>query len=364
MSQGRLPRYMAIAESLASEITAGKYSTTRFLPGERELAESLHVCRTTVRAALKLLEESHLIRAEHGRGYRILGSNSSPNAKDVLQAAAVIMPFMNASTMQLIARGCGRVLNANGYDLVMLDTTGDTLSAMRKRERYILETLLRRPLQGVLWWPSFPDEVGDLTQRLADAQVRIVMVDRFAKDAPFDYVGVDNFGGAYQAVEHLITEGHTCIAHITQEALANTVLERKAGYLEALKDYGLDNGEGLIYVWKQGAPDRARLIHQLLSGRSRPTALFCVNDYIAVEVLLMLQDFGAHVPQDIAIVGFDDARECQLVRPALSTVAQPLMRLGETAAMKLLERCRGEYDGPPRRVILPTELVVRESSVR
>lgn len=261
-------------------------------------------------------------------------------------------------------QGCGSVLQEEGFDVIRIDTTSDTSAGMRKRERAAIHSLLRKPMLGAIWWPSYPNEQADLTDAIKEARVPVVTVDRTLPGLPFDHVGVDNVRAAYGAMEHLITEGHVRIGHLTQEAPASTVAERRRGYEQALRDHGLQVYEEDIIVWRDSASERAKLCHLLLSRSERPTALFCVNDYIAVEMLLLLQDFGARIPQDIALVGFDNARESTLVRPALTTVAQPLNAIGQSAARLLLDRCTGRTSGPPVETVLATELIVRESSVR
>lgn len=355
-------RYLEIADALAEEIRSGAYEGSHFLPAERDLALRFQSSRTTIRAALRYLADHNIIRAEHGRGHRVLASGRP--AAEPLLAVAVIMPFVTASTMNQIVRGCSAELEAHGYDLVRMDTTADTAATMRKRERAALESLIRKPMQGGIWWPSFPNDVAEIVELLRAHHVQMVTVDRTLPWLAFDHVGVDNVRAAYLAVEHLVTEGHTRIAHLTQEAPASTVTERRLGYEKALRDNGLEFCEDDILIWRDSAAERARLCHRLLTRSERPTAVFCVNDYIAVELLLLLQDFGARIPDDIAIVGFDNARESTLVRPALTTVAQPLAAIGATAARMLLERRSGAFNGPPRRVTLGTELIIRESSVR
>lgn len=361
MRESRSLRYMLLVEELLAEIGSGRYKAAGFLPAERDIAALHGVSRTTVRAALRHLEIQRIIRAEHGRGHRIL-VGARPNTEP-LRAIALIMPFVTASTMHQIVRGCARALEDEGYDVVTMDTTAETSAGMRRRERSAVESLLRKAMHGAVWWPSFPEDHAEIAARVADSGIPVVTVDRTLPGLPFDHVGVDNVRAAYEATEHLITEGHTRIGHVTQEAAASTVSDRRKGYERALRDHGLPVLAGDVVVWKPSVAERARLCHRLLSSQDRPTALFCVNDYIAVELLLMLQDFGSRIPQDMAIVGFDNAHESTLVRPPLTTVAQPLTAIGETAARLLLTRRSGTASGPGQNVLLGTNLIIRESSV-
>lgn len=364
MPDSRLPLYMDIAQRLIADIEAGAYACSEYLPAERDLAEHLGVSRATLRSTLKRLETQGVLHAEHGRGHRILPRSGAGSQGDGLRAVALIMPFQHASTMQPIVRGCGAALNAAGYDIVQYDTTADTASAMRMRERTCLEGLRGKGLHGAIWWPSFPDQCHDVVRQAMASGVELVTIDRRVDGVDLDFVGVDNRAAARAAVEHLITEGHTQIMHITQAAPASTVADRRAGFEDAMAAHGIEPDEGRVLVWRSAPAERARTAHRLLASPAKPTALFCINDYVAVDVLLVLQDFGARVPDDIAIVGFDNARECMLVRPTLSTVAQPLAAIGETAGRMLLERIDRACVAAGRRLIMPTELIVRESSVR
>ena len=175
-------------------------------------------------------------------------------------------------------------------------------------------------------------------------------------------VDVDNVGGARSAVEHLLALGHRRIAFISNGPLIYTASgDRLRGYQSALKAAGLDYDEALV---RYGAFSRAsghEAMQSLLALPERPTAVFIASDVVAFGALTALREAGVHVPDEMAVVGFDDVRMAAYVTPSLSSIRLPARKLGQTAAKILLRLIRGE-EVEQDTTLLNTELIVRESS--
>jgi len=180
-------------------------------------------------------------------------------------------------------------------------------------------------------------------------------------DDRVNYVDVDNAGGARMAVEHLIRLGHTRIATITGPLTMASGEDRLAGYRQALEAHRLPVEDRLIvegdYTEESGTLGVQRLLP------ASPTAIFACSDVMAIGALKALREARVRVPQEIALVGFDDVSLASAVVPALTTVRQPIEHLGSMAADMLLNALNGEPEAhaPAQRIILPTQLVVRES---
>jgi len=172
------------------------------------------------------------------------------------------------------------------------------------------------------------------------------------------YVDADNIGGAREAVTHLLRLGRTRVATITGPQNMIAGADRLAGYLAALRDRAMVSEPGLIAEGDFTEAGGYRAMQQLLPHR--PDAVFAASDMMAVGALRALREAGLRVSEDVAIVGFDDLPQAARTEPPLTTVRQPTYRLGTTTVDALLDLI--EYpDSSPRRIVLPTELVVRAS---
>jgi LacI family repressor for deo operon, udp, cdd, tsx, nupC, and nupG len=174
-----------------------------------------------------------------------------------------------------------------------------------------------------------------------------------------DTVRVDNFRGEYEATSHLLRLGHRRIAHIAGPPVLHVAGERRRGYLEALRSAGLDAG-AVIVEGDFTADGGRRAMEGVLRSHPAVTAVVAANDLMAIGAIEALRQFGRRVPEDVAVVGFDDITFASLVSPQLTTVAQPKYRMGQMAMERLLQLVHGA-DARSRQTVLVPELVVRES---
>jgi DNA-binding LacI/PurR family transcriptional regulator len=175
------------------------------------------------------------------------------------------------------------------------------------------------------------------------------------------YVDIDNVNGARMAAEHLIRLGHRRIGIVSGPQSMIAGLDRLEGYRQALDAHRIPIEEGLI-VEGDFTEDGGRVGAQRLLTAS-PTAIFVCSDTMAIGALKALRDVDLKVPQDVALVGFDDLPTATAVEPALTTVRQPIGQLGSMAADLLLNLLENPPDeqAPAHKIILPAKLVVRES---
>lgn len=203
---------------------------------------------------------------------------------------------------------------------------------------------------------------GDPLNRLVLSNKPVLMIGEPLEYPHASFVDVDNQAGAYTAVSHLISLGHQRIATITGRLDMAAGQQRRQGYLDALQDHNLPIDEQLIAAgeFEQGKAYQATF--QLIPHQ--PDAIFVASDSMALGVLHALADVGLRVPEDVAVVGYDDLAPVDtavpFLNPPLTTIRQPIRRMGMQAVETLLEIIKGPQD-PPRRIILPTELIIRES---
>jgi LacI family transcriptional regulator len=210
---------------------------------------------------------------------------------------------------------------------------------------------------------------GDLTDEfiasIASLAVPLVLVDNYLLEGAADCVLPDNEMGAYNATRHLIERGHRRIAVIMGPAKYKPLIDRQQGYLRAMMEAGLGPDPELMQPsLSKGVPNKGyREMHALLARPQRPTAVFCVSDRTAFGALTAVKEVGLRVPEDIALVGFDDVRESEHTNPPLTTVRVPKREMGVVAAQRLTDLIKHpQADVPPLKLVLPTYLVIRATS--
>ena len=210
---------------------------------------------------------------------------------------------------------------------------------------------------------------GDITDEfiasIADTRVPLVLVDNYLLDGVADCVLPDNEMGAYSATRHLIERGHRRIAIIMGPAKYKPLIDRQQGYLRAMMEAGLGPDPELMQPsLSKGVPNKGyREMYALLARQQRPTAVFCVSDRTAFGALTAIKEVGLRVPEDVALVGFDDVRESEHTNPPLTTVHVPKREMGIVAAQRLADLINRPQAGvPPFKLVLPTYLVIRATS--
>jgi LacI family transcriptional regulator len=203
---------------------------------------------------------------------------------------------------------------------------------------------------------SIEKMIGDIKRQLNKP---IVLVDSYAPGFAFDSVEIDNVGGAFEAVNYLIQQGHTHIGLIgSNSASSPDILERRAGYLKALQQHGiLQTYIEDVVLHREESYDATQ---KLLRRAPQITAIFACNDDCAFGVMDAARDMGLNVPRDLSVVGFDDVDLAREVRPALTTVQVHKVWLGKLGVQQLLERVQ-QPDRPRLLITVANRLIERES---
>ncbi len=253
----------------------------------------------------------------------------------------------------LLLRGATETCNAHHYQL-LLSLFNDPAG----REEMYQRVLCHGYLDGVFVASTSPDDT--LISNLLRDQIPFVSVGRHT-DKRVHYVDVDNVGGARMAVEHLIRLGHRRIAIITGRLDMLHGQDRLEGYRQALQARSIPVEEDLIVEGDFSESSGVMGMQRLLPAS--PDAVFVASDMMAIGALKALRQAGWQVPHDVALIGFDDIPAASVIEPALTTVRQPIERMGSMAVDLLLSVLENssEEEAPAHRIILPTELVVRAS---
>lgn len=198
--------------------------------------------------------------------------------------------------------------------------------------------------------------IDPLIPEIIARQIPAVYVGRPPDSSQTSYVDVDNTAGAYLATSHLIRLGYDRIGTITGPLDSTTGIDRRAGYLKALRERGRQADEQLVIEGDFSRDSGYTAMRQLLPHK--PDAIFCASDSMAFGAIDVLHEVGLRVPDDVAIIGFDDLPPAMRFDPPLTTIRQPVRRNGMLAVEVLMELMQtGAH--PPRHIILPTELVIR-----
>ncbi len=196
---------------------------------------------------------------------------------------------------------------------------------------------------------------------LAESGFPFILVNYRKNEHGYNYVDSENVKGAELAMEHLYEKGHRKIAFVEGTKEETNSRDRLKGYKNSLKKFGLEYREEYVICGefeKEIAYERSE---SLLNLVERPTAIFCSDDYMALGVIERIKTYGLSVPNDIAVIGFDNIEISQFSRPALTTVRQPIYEIGKTAATALLNIIGNKISQPVRK-ILKTKLIIREST--
>ena len=228
-----------------------------------------------------------------------------------------------------------------------------------KQSSYI-DLLATGAIDGMLYLGSFRSNER-LAVAIADGLPVVVVDEPIAGLPPVSAVVMDDYAGGYQATSYLVALGHRRIAFVSGPAELGSVQERFRGYRDALAKGGIDTENQVRLSGQFTEQFGMSALPHLLAAAEPPTAAFVASDYIALGVLSAAEAHGIRVPGDLSIVGFDDIRFAQYVRPRLTTIRSPVDRLAQTGVELLFERL-ADPEAPARTQVLPVELVIRESA--
>lgn len=264
----------------------------------------------------------------------------------------VLLPDLHGEFFSGIIRGIDRAARAEGFHLLVSSSHADT------EQLIVALRSMRGRIDGLI--VMAPDVDAPSAIRASAGDMPIVLLDA-GESAGYDGISIANFDGAYAAVRHLMRLGHRRVATVTGPARNLDAQQRLGGYRAALADGDGECDPRLELHGDFTEPSGFEAASQLLRLEPRPTAVFVGNDHMAVGVLGALTDAGMRVPDDLALVGFDDIEMARYLTPPLTTVRVDTFALGECAVRCLLGRALGRAGGEPRREQMPTTLVVRRS---
>lgn len=258
-----------------------------------------------------------------------------------------------------VARGAEDKARQLGYRLLLSNSD----ESLEKEAEYVT-MLISTGVDGVLFAPASDGSKKHL-RTLIKHRIPFVLIDRSIDDIESDIVLGNSREGTRLLLQHLIEQGHRSIALINGPADVSTARERQQAYEETLKLADLPVNPHLMVESRYKQDDAQSAVKKLLQlpYEERPTAIFAANNFIAVSAIKALREQGVHVPEDMAVVCFDDLEPASSLNPFLTVAAQPAYSFGSIGTQLLIERIEGTAPPEYRKIVLPPELIIRQSSL-
>ena len=361
----------ASTQHLKLRIDAGEWGQGAVLPTENELCETYQVSRGTIRQVLAEMEKEGLVRRERGRGTFLLRAGVEKPAQTLSHPTiSFIVPYVRNSFVSSILLGVESSARACGCAVVFSHVENDL-----DKQELALHQAFQQGVGGIILYPVNSDDAGPFLNYLIEQNFPLVLIDRYIRGHYADHVTSDNFGGGLMATQHLLSLGHRRIAFLSWIEKVTTMEHRRAGYRQALQEAGVAfEPEQEWEVW--GYPEiELSDLEVKLARPERPTAIFAANDQLALAVQRVARSLKLSIPEDLALVGFDNLEISAHVDIPITTIAQPAFEMGREAGELLLSKIMsnanseagpngGELDVKASYVqqrILPVNLVVRRS---
>lgn len=328
----------ATIQAVAEAAKVSKTTVSHVLSGKRPVSQA------TRRNVLRVMQE---LGFEPNYFAQALIANRS-------LAVALIVQDLTNPYYPLLGRGLQLAIAQAGYVVMLFDGAAQPDAA-----EAAIKTAVQRRVDGVVLAAAGAEHAAP---RLRRAGIAAVAVGSGPSVQELDWVSANDERIAYDAVTHLLKNGHRRVAAITGPTATNPGLARLRGYREAMSDGGGAEDENLIACGEWTRDGGAAAMKALLHSPDRPTAVFCANDVMAIGALDAALSVGLKVPEDLAIAGVDDIEAASLVRPSLTTVRIPTLEIGRTAGALLLDRLAQGAAAPSRHIVVQHSLIIRQSA--
>lgn len=280
--------------------------------------------------------------------------------KSRTNTVGILVPEFMTQFFPNIIVGAQKVLTKAGYHLIITQS-----DECYETEKGNAKTLLANRVDGLLASMSHETNNYEHFRAFEKRDIPVVYFNRVSDQLGKYKVVVNDYLGAYAAVEHLIQNGYRRIAHLGGPTNLLISQERLRGYCDALTKYGLEIVPELIIHGDFQAQKARIYASYFLDLPQPPDAIFAVNDPTAIEIIVLARSKGIRIPEDLGVVGFSDDSIAAYIGSGLTTVKQPTLQIGEAAARMMLRLMQGEEEAPrPETIVFDAELIVRGSSRR
>lgn len=264
----------------------------------------------------------------------------------------ILIPTISNPFYFEIIKGIENMALSQNYNILLCETD----SSPEKEDIYF-DLVRKKMADGII---SMDPAVNVETLKTLSEKYAIIQCSEYGGGIDIPYVTIDSEEASYRAVKHLIQMGHRRIALMNSDEKFLYARERRMGYQRALEEHGIPlNKEYIFYTKELGFEQGQQAMKKILQLKERPSAVFAVSDLLAIGALKEINAAGLRVPEDVAVVGFDKIDFSNMTNPTLTTVAQPMYKMGTIAATMLIDKIQGRHVDS---VVLEHELVIREST--
>lgn len=307
----------------------------------------------TIQKVLNIAEElryepNRIAKGLAGGGTKIIG----------YLVSGLISPLFSTTYFEEVLRGVGYYLGKNGFNLLIFYINKDETTENLHRRTIDLGLLDGIIIEGNLI-------KDDFVLKLEDNNFPYVLLARKIFNKEINCVLFDYFKASYNATSHLINLGHKCIGFISgpDDSTMTNILDRKLGYISSFNDKKISINPNIIkYNSKLTKEAGYSSMQEILRNDVKPTAILAINDMLAIGAMEAIEDNNLKIPDDIAVIGFDDMPEALMVKPKLTSIRFPWFRMGELGSKMLLQLLKDKDSRKKRKCkVLPTKLILRES---
>lgn len=318
----------------------------------RALKDHPSISEKTIKKVKKTVEEMGYVPNTLAAGLRGNKTNT----------IGVLIPTITQPFLSSLISGIEITAQKSGYNVIIMQSHDSY-----DEEVSLAKSLYSSRVSGVI--SSLAMETRDTShfQQFISSNIPLVFVDRVPKDFNTFRVIIDNYAAGYKATKHLIEQGCIRIAHLTAGSeFGNLYSERKRGYIDALKDHNLPLIEELIVNLKTVTYEEgAKASNKLFDLKLRPDGIFASGDIIAVSAIQTAKKRGIKIPEELAIIGFNNDPISQIIDPNLSTITHPAAKMGKASAEIILKNIKSNKKDEVKEItFLNTEVLIRESSKR
>jgi LacI family transcriptional regulator len=267
---------------------------------------------------------------------------------------------LQSNFINSVLAGVELVATEAGYDLIIAHS-----SESYKKEMANANNLFHKRVDGLIASLSLGTKNIDHFRPFADKGVPVIFFDRVEKNEDNTVVIIDNYISGYKATKHLIEQGCKKIVHVTSDLARNVYSERFRGYKDALLEHQIPYDEKLLIIKDLSEKAGIESAQQIIGMKPRPDGAFITNDFVAAVCMRTLKENNVIIPDDIAVVGFNNDAIAQLIEPALTTINYTGKEMGEVAARTLIAHLRGESNiHKINTIVLNSDLIIRRSSLK
>lgn len=330
-----------------------------------DLADKLNISIATVSRALKndpvvsKKTKKKIFELAEKMGYR--SNHFARNLRNQqTNTIGIIVHELNSNFITSVLAGVEKVTTEAGYDLIIAHSSESFM-----KEAANAKNLFHKRVDGLIASLSFDTKNMDHFKPFIKKGVPVIFFDRVEQDGDSIVVIIDNYKCGYQATEHLIEQECNRIVHVTASLNRNVYSQRYQGYRDALFDAGIPFNENFLIVKDLSEKAGIEAAKQMLKMKPLPDGAFITNDFVAAVCMRTLKEHGVAIPDDIALVGFNNDAIGKLIEPALTTINYPGRDMGEIVARNLINHLQGVSKiQNTKTIIVNSDLIIRKSSLK